>query len=444
MKDLTNLEVTVHSNSTLSLYNTAIADLCRFKNPVPTTIEMLEAEPDFVMGQVFNGHINLWTTDRDDLQWCLESLKAIATIDASGLTPRERMHVSALQTWAKGDLVGASRQLDEILIEYPMDIMALLSGHQLDFFLGDALNLRGRVCRVLPDWDKQHPLYGFLLGMLSFGLEEAGHYERAEHVAMEAVQINPQDIWGIHAVAHALEMQNKYVQGASFMQAYEKHWQNDNVMVSHNAIHQGLFLLETGDLGKAVEVYDNFVHWENIEPIPMALVDASSVLWRLYLEDEELGNRAKTLTDSWKQKSDQQFYAFNDAHAMIAFAADNDHDAARTLLSDLKDYALFGDKTTTNHSMSLQTGLPVCEAIYSFTQGDYHTTIAKLLPIKNTTAQFGGSHAQRDIFDRTLLEAAIRAGRKPLARALVNERLMARPNSPYNAKKLDQVLSLAS
>jgi len=442
MKDLTDLEVTVHSQATLELYNTAIADLCRFKNPVPTTIKMLEAEPGFVMGQVFNGHINLWTTDRDDLQWSLESLKTISAIDASGLTRRERMHVAALQTWAKGDLVKASTQLDEILIEYPMDIMALLSGHQLDFFLGDAINLRDRVYRVLPSWDKEHPLYGFLLGMLSFGQEEAGHYEQAEQSAMDAVKRNPQDIWGIHAVAHALEMQNKFEQGASFMQEYEKYWQNDNVMVSHNAIHQGLFLLETGDLGKAVEVYDKLVHWADIEPIPMALVDASSVLWRLYLEGKELGNRAQTLTDSWKQKSDQLFYTFNDAHAMIAFAANNDQDAANTLLSDLKDYVIYGDKTVTNHAMSLQTGLPVCEAIYAFTQGDYNTTIAKLMPIKNTTAQFGGSHAQRDIIARTLLEAAIRAGNKNLARALVNERLMARPNSPYNNKKLDQALSI--
>ncbi|MDO6563597.1 tetratricopeptide repeat protein [Amphritea sp. 1_MG-2023] len=442
MKDLTGLEITVHNQTTLDLYNTVIADLCRFKNPVPITIAMLEAEPDFVMGQVFNGHINLWTTDRDDLQWSLDSLQRIARIDSSGLNTREKMHVAALQTWAAGDLAKAAIQLDEILIEYPLDILALLSGHQLDFFLGDAANLRGRVYRVLPAWDKEHPLYGYLLGMLSFGQEEAGHYEQAEMSAREAVERNPQDVWGIHAVAHALEMQNKYEQGARFMQTYQQHWQNDNVMVSHNAIHHGLFLLETGELNKAIAVYDNLVHWADIDPIPMALVDASSVLWRLYLEDEALGNRAQTLTDSWKQKSDQLFYSFNDAHAIIAFAANNDAQAAQTLIAELTDYVASGDPSVTNHGMSLHTGLPVCEAIFAFSQGDYNTTIEKLMPIKNTTAQFGGSHAQRDIFARTLLEAALRAGNKNLALALVNERLMARPHSPYNQKKWQQALAI--
>jgi len=69
-------------------------------------------------------------------------------------------------------------------------------------------------------------------------------------------------------------------------------------MVSHNVIHHSLFLLETGDLTKAVDIYNKLVHWEAIEPISITLVDASSILWRLFLEGEELGSRAQTLTDS--------------------------------------------------------------------------------------------------------------------------------------------------
>ncbi|BBB31191.1 tetratricopeptide repeat protein [Neptunomonas japonica] len=442
MKDLTNLDVTVHSQQALDLYNIAVAELCHFKNPVPTTIKMLEVESSFVMGQVFNGHINLWATDKDDLQWTQQSLQAIANVNPAQLNHRERMHIAALTTWAKGDLRGASQQLDQILIEYPLDIMALLSGHQLDFFLGDALNLLDRVCRVLPEWDKEHPLYGFLLGMLSFGQEETGRYELAEQTALEAVTINPKDIWGIHAVAHSREMQSKFNEGASFMREYEKHWSQDNVMISHNAIHQGLYLLETGELAEAVDLYDKYVHWTGIEPIPMALVDASSVLWRLHLEGVELGNRAYELSDSWQKKDDQLFYAFNDAHAMLAYAASGNDNAAQTLLNKMKDYALQGDSNVTNHAMVVQTGLPTCEAFYAFGKGDYQTAANKLWAIKNTNAQFGGSHAQRDVLARTLLEAAIRSDNKTLAQAVINERLMARPQSPYNLSKLEKIRAM--
>ncbi|MEU9844060.1 hypothetical protein AB0C69_33155, partial [Actinomadura sp. NPDC048032] len=46
--------------------------------------------------------------------------------------------------------------------------------------------------------------------------------------------------------------------------------------------------------------------------------------------------------------------------------------------------------------------------------------------------EFGGSHAQRDAVQKTLLEAALRSGRLDLARVLVSERISIRPASPFN------------
>ena len=44
-------------------------------------------------------------------------------------------------------------------------LLALAIGHQLDFFLGDAGNLRDRVGRSLPELDPHHPHVGFVRGM---------------------------------------------------------------------------------------------------------------------------------------------------------------------------------------------------------------------------------------------------------------------------------------
>ena len=44
--------------------------------------------------------------------------------------------------------------------------------------------------------------------------------------------------------------------------------------------------------------------------------------------------------------------------------------------------------------------------------------------------RFGGSHAQRDLVDQTLMDAAIRAGQPRLARRLLNEPLLAKAGSP--------------
>lgn len=133
MKDLTNLDVTAPGKDALDLYNHAVTKLCYFRSPVETIIKLLNSQPDFVMAQVFNGHINLWTTDRNNASWSARSYDAISKLDHSSLNARERMHVAAIKTWVDGNLIEASRLLDEILIDYPHDILALLSGHQIDF-----------------------------------------------------------------------------------------------------------------------------------------------------------------------------------------------------------------------------------------------------------------------------------------------------------------------
>jgi len=53
-----------------------------------------------------------------------------------------------------------------------------------------------------------------------------------------------------------------------------------------------------------------------------------------------------------------------------------------------------------------------------------------LRPIRSYAHRFGGSHAQRDVLDLTLIEAARRAGQKALAAALETERAST-PRLPF-------------
>jgi hypothetical protein len=86
-----------------------------------------------------------------------------------------------------------------------------------------------------------------------------------------------------------------------------------------------------------------------------------------------------------------------------------------------------------NASFVHEVGLAATGAIRAFGEGDYASTVRLLRPIRSHAHRFGGSHAQRDLIDLTLIEAARRSGQVRLASALVAERAAAKPEMPFAA-----------
>jgi len=72
----------------------------------------------------------------------------------------------------------------------------------------------------------------------------------------------------------------------------------------------------------------------------------------------------------------------------------------------------------------------VAEAMLAFAEGRYEDVIRGLAPIVDQVVRVGGSWAQRDLFEHTLLAAYLRAGRTAEARALLARRIDRRPSVP--------------
>ena len=87
--------------------------------------------------------------------------------------------------------------------------------------------------------------------------------------------------------------------------------------------------------------------------------------------------------------------------------------------------------TGTNARFVGEVGLPVSQAVVAFGEGRHGDVVELLAPIRHQLHVFGGSHAQRDAFQRTLLESALRSGQFGLADRLAAERLATRDTSVY-------------
>ncbi len=405
--------------------------LGRFQSYVGDPLEPIEHalsdDPGFILGHAFKATLCLLSSERayrDDARASIEA----AEHALSGANQRERGHVVAARRWLDGDWPGACAAWEQILVEHPRDAFAVQAAHLTDFFLGDCVSLRDRVARALGAWDEQVPGYSYLLGMYAFGLEECNLYSQAEQTGRRALEIQRRDSWAIHAVTHVLEMQSRFDEGIEWLQSRRDDWAPENNLAVHNWWHLALYLLEREDWSNALEIYDAELEPDGLE-LSMELLDASALLWRMHLQGVDVGGRFIALAQKWREREvENGYYAFNDVHAMLAYAGANMAENADRVLDDMRNACQ--STGTVNAMMSLKVGLPVCEAIKAFSEERYSDCVDTLYEARASAHRFGGSHAQRDIINQTLIEAALRAGRFQTARHLVRERLAQKPRSP--------------
>jgi hypothetical protein len=255
-----------------------------------------------------------------------------------------------------------------------------------------------------------------------------GDYAQAEQLGRTAIDIEPRDGWAQHAVAHVMEMQSRQKDGIAWMRANPDAWTRESFLQVHNWWHLALFHYDLGETDEVLALYDGPIYGAG-STLALNMVDASAILWRLHLGGIDVGDRWATLAANWAPKAGAGNYAFNDAHAMMAFVGAGHEAPARTLLEAQRE-AMHGHDD--NAAFTRDVGHPLVLAIKAFGDGNHAETARLIRPLRAIAHRFGGSHAQRDIIDLTLIEAALRTGARPLARALTAERAMARPDSPLS------------
>jgi tetratricopeptide (TPR) repeat protein len=397
-------------------------------DPVATIDDTLREDPSFILGHCLRAALHILATEKAAVREVSRSVAAAEAL-AGTATGRERGHIAAVRAWLDGDFERAVCHWEGVLLDHPRDALALQAAHLSDFYLGNTPNLRDRIARVLPAWNEEVPGFGFVLGMYAFGLEECADYRRAEESGKRAVEINRKDVWAIHAVAHVMEMEGRHKDGIAWMTSRQADWAPDSFFAVHNWWHLALYQLDLGQFDRVLALYDEAIRGARSKVV-LDMIDASALLWRLYLLGVDVGPRWGELADAWEPLAGDAYYAFNDTHAMMAFAAVGRDAAARTLLGAMEGRAT--EAGGTNRRMTRQVGLPVCRGLLAFSRGNYEATIDALLPIRYVAHRFGGSHAQRDLIAQTLIEAAMRGKRYRLARALLAERTALKPSSPQS------------
>ena len=333
----------------LARYETALEQFQSYVgDPILTIDEALQAAPSFIAGHLLKALALYTLAERKFVPTARQALAAARQHDEHA-NDRERGLIRAGELLVEGSWDEACQVIDRVLVDHPRDALALQVGHVMDFYRGDALNLRTRVSRVLPYWDAAVPGYSYVLGMHAFGLEEMNQYIEAETAAMRALCLQPKDGWAVHAAVHVMEMQGRIDEGIAFLASREQDWAPGNSFAFHNFWHLALFFLDGEHYDRAIALFDRHIH-----PEPAA--------------------------------------------------------------------------------MTRDVGLPLANGIVAFARGRYADSIAAIETVRDFAHRFGGSHAQRDLFTLTLIEAAIRSEDGRRARHYICERLVHKPASKWGGR----------
>jgi hypothetical protein len=460
-----NLAMNTSSNEACKLYDVCLSQLVGFYNNKEmgglgnSIMELGKADDDFIMGHCLRAGASLLGSS-DSLNSAsfkpyIQSLKEKCARLHSTLSRRETTHIKALELCYKGYLPEACSYWETILVEHPNDMLAAYLAHWGYFYMGYKYQMRDSIAKILPKWRPSTPLYGYLYGMYAFGLTQSGELDKAAINALRGLELNKNDIWSTHALAHVYEYRSEADKGVKFLLDTENDWSRCDLLSTHNYWHMGLYYLEKGEHEQVINIIDNQL---------MRSLDchnAVSLMMRLRMDDIEhkigidyFDSRWSKLNEKFKTNIKEHGYMYSDFHlaCILGYSANDEQKQVyfntlnkfintpdeESSLNEQADEELLKSLLKSNkHNIkntlkrfNYEIANDLFQAIFHYFDDEYEKVVELIYPIRYELYKIGGSNAQRDLISLCLLHSALKSSTyKQLGEALLRERLANNPHS---------------
>ena len=344
---------------------------------------------------------------------------------AQGGSAREQSHVNALALAIEGKVPDALAATLAHIAGHPRDAMVLAPATGVFGLIGFSGRqerepelyelLRGLAPHYRDDW--------WFVSMLAFAACECGRLEEAWALIERSMALNPRSAHGAHIKVHVLYEMGQARKGLDYLEAWMPDFDRAGLMHCHLSWHLALFALELGQLEHAWQIYRTGVHPGGSWGPPLNVVtDTAAFLWR-----SELAGQPRQ-AQLWREVKDcaLKFFpkagvAFADMHTALACVANDDFGALEKLVGEMRERLAAGRLPPGGVVPTL------AEAFAAYAKSDWGGAIRLLEQALPETVRIGGSRAQRDLIELTLIGAQLRSGRTEDARALVARRHDRRP-----------------
>jgi len=339
---------------------------------------------------------------------------------AGGLPRQEHANLEMLATLVDSQGPAPLPFAREHLAEFPRDVMVLAPCTSVFGLIGFS-GRAGRELEQVAQLDALARDYGddwWFLATHAFALGETGRLEAARKAIDRSLALYPRNAHGAHVYTHVLYESEEDAAGLSYLRNWMRDFPRQAQLHCHLSWHVALWSFEAGDLEEAWRVYLRDVRPGGSWGPPInTLTDSAAFLWRT-----ELAGRTsdpalwREICEYAAKEFPRAGVTFADVHHALACAASGDVAALALLTGELREREAAG-------KLAAGPIVPaLAEAFSAFVRADWNAVLRCIEPFIGEHERIGGSRAQRDLIEYTLLKASIEAAPEAVVRALLAQR----------------------
>ena len=368
------------------------------------------ADEGFALAHAGAALFSLFQGDGASAKTSIERARSLA----AGATRREQQHVGALSAIAGGEAARGLGLIEEHVKEFPRD--ALLVNQA-----GSTIGLGGRADREalrVAFVERLASAYGddwWYHSALGFTYHEVGRYDESRRLSERSLAQYPGNANASHNIAHVCYETVDNDGGVALLTDWLGGYDRRAPFHCHLAWHLALFELQRGRPERSLAIYE-----QDIAPSSnprLAMIDGSALLWRFGLYDYEKGPLPWRPLAELATRVTRPGFIFGDVHAALAYASAGDGAALSALTAGLEALHAKG------HPIAGTVALPLVRGVAAYVDGDFAGALALMESVDSEIHRVGGSHAQWELFEETMVVCLLRLGRLAEAQRLIRRRL---------------------
>jgi tetratricopeptide (TPR) repeat protein len=341
---------------------------------------------------------------------------AIAKNVATDRSEREARHIGFFDLVFAGRTDAAIAALYEHLAAWPRDALIVASAANPNGLIGGSGRI-GQKHQIAVLMDSLAPHYGddfWFMAYHAMALSEDGQFAAARAKIERSVAANPNNAHGAHGYAHVCYESGELDTARSYLSSWLATYPRKGFFYGHLSWHLSLCEIQAGNWAQALQLYQDAIALDRHSGGPQQKVsDGAAFLWRSELAGHPRDATAwRTLYDYGTSALPRPGNGLADLHVILTQAVMGDDARARQIEELARDW----------HYPSGSYLPTLASGFAAFERGNYPGAIDALEPKSAENERIGGSRAQHDLIEFTLLKAYIAANRLEEARRLLSER----------------------